>query len=72
MKSLAESGEKMMHLIAIGLGLQRPEELTGITDEAMYYMRILHYPPEEGKEVESKLRCGISQSSSQIVALNPV
>jgi isopenicillin N synthase-like dioxygenase len=72
MKSLAESGAKLMHLIAIGLGLQRPEELTGITDEGMHYIRILRYPPGEGKGVESKLRRGIGQSPSQIVAPNLV
>jgi isopenicillin N synthase-like dioxygenase len=61
MKSLGESGQALMHLIALGLGMQAPEELTEITEDGWHYMRILRYPQGEGKGVENKLRRGIGQ-----------
>jgi isopenicillin N synthase-like dioxygenase len=61
MKSLGESGKALMHLIALGLGMQVPEEFTDITEDGWHYMRILRYPQGEGKGVENKLRRGIGQ-----------
>ena len=66
MESLAESSRMLMHLIALGLELEVPAELTDFTEEGWHYMRILHYPPGKGEGVENKLRRGIGQASVEL------
>ena len=45
MALLAESGEKLLKLTALGLGLKDVDELVNLTDDGWHHMRVLRFPP---------------------------
>jgi isopenicillin N synthase-like dioxygenase len=44
MNLLGESGEKLLKLTALGLGLKNPNALLSITEDGWHHMRILRFP----------------------------
>lgn len=44
MKLLGDSGEKLLKLVGLGLGLEDPDALLDLTDDGWHHMRILRFP----------------------------
>jgi isopenicillin N synthase-like dioxygenase len=58
MSLLGESGEKLLKLIALGLGLD-PNTLRGVTEDGWHHMRILRFPAVDKTNGKGKLGRGI-------------
>lgn len=42
------TGEKLLALTFLGLGLKNPETLNRLTEDGWHHMRVLHFPPVNG------------------------
>ncbi|KAI9763557.1 MAG: hypothetical protein M1840_000419 [Geoglossum simile] len=59
MSLLGESGEKLLKLAALGLGLEDPNALTSLTDDGWHHMRVLRFPQVDRTNGKGKAGRGI-------------
>ncbi|KAI9868921.1 MAG: hypothetical protein M1813_002743 [Trichoglossum hirsutum] len=59
MSLLGESGEKLLKLTALGLGLGDPNALTNLTEDGWHHMRILRFPQVDRTNGKGKAGRGI-------------
>ncbi|KAL2059730.1 hypothetical protein VTL71DRAFT_10222 [Oculimacula yallundae] len=59
MKLLGESGEKLLQLAGLGLGLKDPNALLNLTDDGWHHMRVLRFPHVDKTNGKGKQGRGI-------------
>jgi len=59
MAILGDSGEKLLKLTALGLGLENPNALTQMTEDGWHHMRILRFPQVDKTNGKGKTGRGI-------------
>ncbi len=59
MSQLGESGEKLLKLAALGLGLDDPNALTNLTEDGWHHMRVLRFPRVDRTNGKGKAGRGI-------------
>jgi isopenicillin N synthase-like dioxygenase len=59
MDLLGQSGEKLLKLTALGLGLKNPNALLELTQDGWHHMRILRFPQVDKTNGKGKLGRGI-------------
>jgi isopenicillin N synthase-like dioxygenase len=59
MALLGESGEKILRLTALGLGLANADALTNMTDDGWHHMRVLRFPEVDKTNGKGKTGRGI-------------
>src|SRR5579862_594573 len=59
MSLLGESGEKLLKLTALGLGLEDPDALTNVTEDGWHHMRVLRFPQVDRTNGKGKTGRGI-------------
>jgi isopenicillin N synthase-like dioxygenase len=59
MSQLGESGEKLLTLAALGLGLKDPNALTNLTEDGWHHMRVLRFPQVDRTNGKGKAGRGI-------------
>ena len=59
MKLLGDSGEKLLKLVGLGLGLKDPDALLNLTEDGWHHMRILRFPHVDKTNGKGKQGRGI-------------
>ena len=59
MKLLGDSGEKLLKLVGLGLGLKDPDALFNLTEDGWHHMRILRFPHVDKTNGKGKQGRGI-------------
>jgi len=59
MSLLGESGEKLLKLTALGLGLEDPKAFTNLTEDGWHHMRVLRFPQVDRTNGKGKTGRGI-------------
>jgi isopenicillin N synthase-like dioxygenase len=59
MRSFGESGEKLLKLIGLGLGLKDPDTLLRLTKDGWHHMRVLRFPQVDQTNGKGKVGRGI-------------
>jgi isopenicillin N synthase-like dioxygenase len=59
MSQLGESGETLLKLVGLGLGLEDPNALTNLTDDGWHHMRVLRFPQVDRTNGKGKTGRGI-------------
>jgi isopenicillin N synthase-like dioxygenase len=55
---LNKSGQKLLQLIGLGLGLENPNALLRLTERGWHHMRILRFPPLGETNAKTEIRLG--------------